>query len=144
MQAYGEHTDERYPTTDDPAIMVLRVWQDLPPSLVLSAIDEILDRAKDVDEREHDIQVGVSAKKGDASFFSVYEFRLYELIPVLDQLDKTEAESLLGKNSEAQTSLEHYPQGFSSMNAVAQPRYPLEYRYHGGHPEHWRSGYSAL
>jgi len=34
--------------------MVLRFWQDLPPSLVLEAVDQIFDRAKDADAKRAD------------------------------------------------------------------------------------------
>jgi hypothetical protein len=39
-------------------------------------------------------------------------------MPVLEQLDKARAESLLGQNSEVQAALKRYPQGVASMNAL--------------------------
>jgi hypothetical protein len=118
LEAYRQHSDEKYPTSDDLAMMVLRVWQDLPPTLALDAIDQIFDRAKDADEEQQNISVGVSANNGDAYFSSVYQFRLYQLMPVLEQLDKARAESLLGQNSEVQAVLGRYPEGLASMNAL--------------------------
>ncbi|HKN70850.1 MAG TPA: hypothetical protein VJX30_07470 [Terriglobales bacterium] len=125
LEAYGQHTDEKYPSVDDPAIMLLQVWESLPPSLVLSAIDQIFDRAKDVDEdrandvdnQQQDFRVGISTSKGGAYFSSVYQFRLFQLMPILEQLDKSQAESLLSQNGDVQAALEHYPQGVGSMNA---------------------------
>jgi tetratricopeptide (TPR) repeat protein len=118
LESYRQHSDEKYPTVDDPATMVLRFWQDLPSSVVLDAIDQILDRAKDADEEENNIRVGISASKGDAYFSSVYQFRLYQLMPVLGQLDKTRAESLLAQNHEVQGALERYPESLASMGAL--------------------------
>ncbi|PYX76176.1 MAG: hypothetical protein DMG72_05640 [Acidobacteria bacterium] len=123
LDSYRQHTDERYPAFDDLATMVLRFWQDLPPSLVLEAVDQIFDRAKDADakradEGQQNIPVGISANKGDAYFSSTYQFRLYELMPVLEQLDKDRAESFMRDNSEIHAALERYPQGLASMNAL--------------------------
>jgi len=123
LDRYRQHTDERYPAFDDLATTVLRFWQDLPSSLVLDACDHILDRAKDADakradEGQQNIAVGISANKGDAYFSSIYQFRLYELMPVLEQLDEDRAESLTRDNSEIQAALERYPQGLASMNAL--------------------------
>jgi len=122
MGAYRQHAEEKYPSPDDPATMVLSVWQDLPQSAVLDAIDQILVRAKDVDDdtRGTNRRVGIATGKGDAYFASIYEFRLYELAPVLEQLDKARAESLLDRSSEVKAELERYPEGIFSMNASAQ------------------------
>jgi len=123
LDSYRQHTDEKYPVPEDLATMVLRIWQDLPPSLVLVAVDQIFDRAKDADakradEGQQNIPVGISANKGDAYFSSTYQFRLYELMPVLEQLDKDRAESLTRDNSEIHAALERYPQGLASINAL--------------------------
>jgi len=118
LQAYGQHADEKYPTFEDPAIMVLRFWKEMPPSLVLGAVDQIFDRAKVADEGEQNIRVGISANKGDAYFSSVYQFRLYQLMPVLEQLDPSRAGSLLREKKEVQSALERYPQSMASMNAL--------------------------
>ena len=99
LDSFTQHTEELYPGYEDLATMVLRFWEELPAPLVLQAIDQILDRGKDVDEvqrkaGEQDLRVGISTKQGAAYFPSTYEFRVFQLMPVLEQLDETRAESL--------------------------------------------------
>ncbi len=120
VEAYSRHPDEKFPTPDDFAMMVLHSWRDLDPSSVLGAIDKIFDRAKEADQEQRNTRVGISAMKGDAYFSSVYAFRLYQLMPVLDQLDQSRAAGLLRENREVQIALEQYPQSLQSMNALAE------------------------
>src|SRR6266849_371062 len=119
LDSFPQHQQELYPGWDDLATMVLRFWQDLPAPLVLQAIDQILERAKDADEvhrnsGEQALRVGMSAKKGDAYFDSAYQFRVFQLMPVLEQLDQTRAESLLRESSDVRAALERYPHGLGS------------------------------
>jgi hypothetical protein len=46
---------------------------------------------------------------------SSYELRLFQLLPVLHQLDKDKAEELLRDNAEAKAKLANYPQGMQSL-----------------------------
>jgi hypothetical protein len=118
VEAYSRHPDEKYPTSNDFAMMVLSSWQDILPSLVLGALDQILDRAKAADQQEGNTRVGISSAKDDAYFSSVYQFRLYQLMPVFEQLDQSRAASLLHDNKEVQSALDRYPRGMESMNAL--------------------------
>jgi len=110
LDSFTQHQQELYPGWADLATIVLCCWQDLPASLILQAIDQILDRAKEADEvhrnsGEQSLRVGMSAKKGDAYFDSTYQFRVFQLMPVLGQLDQTRAESLQRENSDVRTAL---------------------------------------
>jgi hypothetical protein len=108
LQAYDQHVDEKYPTSDDFATMALHIWHDLPPSFVLLAVDKILDRAKVVDAEQAEQEaatIGISGERGDVSFSSIYQFRLFQLMPILEQLDAPRAESLLHDNGEVKTAL---------------------------------------
>jgi len=121
FRGYREHPKEKYPSLDDFAMLILRSWKDLPPSVVVEASDEVMDRAKEADKEQQNARVGISANKGRVDFASVYQFRLYQLIPVLQQLDKPRAESLLRENRELQGTFERYPEGLASMNALPNP-----------------------
>src|ERR1700737_4485594 len=123
LDSFTQHRQELYPGWDDVATMVLRFWQDLPAPLVLQAIDQILDRAKDADavqrnSGEQALRVGMSAKKGDAYFDSAYQFRVFQFMPVLEQLDQSRAESLRRENNDVRAALERYPHGLNSPSAV--------------------------
>lgn len=120
LDSYKQHSDELYPSFYDLATLVLRFWSDLPSSIVLDAVNQILDRAKAADERQQGIRVGLAATRGDAYFSSVYQFRLYELIPVLQQLNEALAKNLLDQNSEVEMALAHYPKGLASMGPLAE------------------------
>jgi hypothetical protein len=124
LDSFTQHREELYPGFDDLAIMVIRFWQGLPPSLVLQAIDQILDRAKDAEQAqrnkgEQNTRVGISANQGDAYFSSPYEFRLFQLMPVLEQLDQSRADSLRRESGDVQAALERYPRGLESLGALS-------------------------
>jgi hypothetical protein len=121
LDSFTQHTEELYPGFDDLAIMVLRFWEELPAPLVLQAIDQLLDGAKDADRLQQNtaehLRVGISAEKGDAYFASVYDFRLFQLMPALEQLDQTRAENLRRENSDVRAALERYPHALNSIGA---------------------------
>jgi hypothetical protein len=120
LDDFAHHTGELYPVDDDLGVMVLRFWQELPASLVLQAVDQLIDRARDADQKQDAAQqhprIGVSAASGDAYFGSVYQFRLFQLIPVLEQIDPTRAENLRSESGEVRAALERYPGGLDSGN----------------------------
>lgn len=124
LESYTRHREELYPGSDDLATMVLRFRPELPASLVMQAIDQLLDRAKAADEarqnnNERDLRVGISAYKGDAYFVSSYEFRLFQLLPVLEELDPSRAEGLRSSSGDVRTALERYPRGMESLGALS-------------------------
>ncbi len=124
LDSFTRHGAELYPMDGDFAIMVLRFSEKLPGALVLQAIDQLLDRAKAADESqrnngEQNLSVGVSANKGDAYFDSHYEFRLFQLMAVLEQLDPLRAESLRRERSDVRAALERYPRGLDSLGALS-------------------------
>jgi tetratricopeptide (TPR) repeat protein len=129
LESFTQHRNELYPGFADPATMVLRFWQELPAPLVLEAIDQLLDRAKGAEQVQQNtsqqntvhqnLRVGISTNKGDAYFASPYEFRLFQLMPVLEQLDQPRAESLRRESSDVQAALERYPHGLRSLGALS-------------------------
>jgi tetratricopeptide (TPR) repeat protein len=116
LNSFAQYTGEFQPQSYDLSTMVFRFWHELPASVVLEAIDQILDRAKEADKTQQNIRVGISTQQSDAYFASQYQFRLFQLVPVLEELDQLQAESLLRENSEVRTALERYPQGLGSMD----------------------------
>jgi len=105
--------------TDDLGEMVDRFWQTLPAAAVLDAIDVLLESAKDRDQGQR-MQVSFSARGGKSgSFSSAYQLRLFQVLPVLEQLDKSRAEGLLKENESMRAMLTQYPQGVLSLNPKA-------------------------
>lgn len=67
---------------EDLATALLRFSQDIPRDQALDAVAEILSQA-----RENSSFVTAFTGSGNRHFDSLYEFRLYELLPVLRELD---------------------------------------------------------
>ena len=94
--------------------MVVRFWRHLPPELVLDAIDQILEHSK-----TDDTHIAVKASSGPINFDNVYQYRLFELLPVLKELDPSKAEQL-SKDPQVQAQLNKYPNGLQSLDPTVR------------------------
>jgi len=120
LASYSQH--EHSDAADNVAVddfpkMVLIAWKRLHPDLVMQAIDEVLSQAKHVDNSMH---VTVGAKNGAASFTSFYQYRVFELAPVLNKLAPNRVESLLQENADLKDSLRRFPNGVQSLDPKLQ------------------------
>ena len=95
--------------TEDFASMIVRFWKQIPPSLALDAIHQVLDKA-------HLEVEGATfgAATVNARFRNEHDYRVFELLPVLRQLDSDEADRLLQTSVQAQVQLKQYPEGIES------------------------------
>ncbi len=123
--AFASFRDHKHPGVSvgggDFSALVLQFWHRLPPNLVHDAIDELLKQAADVDAN-----ISISGDGGSASFGSLYNYRLFQLLPVLRKIDESQANELLTKNQEIKGMLAKYPEGVGSIspdmvNPTAQP-----------------------
>ena len=98
--------------SDDFASMIVRFWQHVPPALALEAIHQVLDTA------EHQAGSGVTlnATSGNLDFATEYDYRVFELLPVLRQLDNEEADKILKDSQQAQLQLKQFPNGIQSVD----------------------------
>ena len=96
---------------NDFASMIVRFWKHLAPAVVLQAISQVLDGAKS-DKSE----VSLGAGSARASFSDAYEYRVFELLPVLRELDSDQADKVIRDAPEAQTQLKDFPNGVQSLN----------------------------
>jgi hypothetical protein len=112
------------PQSSDLASMVMRFSHDLPAGTVLDAIDQILAQAKEQDESRK-TRIGVNAGGNSVYFDSRYQFRLFQLAPVLEDLDKPKAESLLRDNAEVRNAFDKFPKGPQSMDPKSYGDQPL-------------------
>ena len=94
--------------------MVVRFWRHFPPELVLDAIDQILDHSK-----TDDTQIAIKASSGPINFDNVYQYRLFELLPVLRELDPSKAEQL-SNGPQVQAQLNKYPNGLQSLDPTVR------------------------
>ncbi len=112
FQSFGK---EEFMHHEDLGTLVVRFATDLPAPTVLEAIDLVLKQAKDVDEGDQRPQLSLTSQTGSVSL-SYYEYRLFELLPVLEELDSSRAQSLLKEHQQAAASLKQYPQGILSLD----------------------------
>lgn len=120
LRAYKQAPVPGTPQLEDVGTMVVRFWQKLPRPLVLDAIDEELKRAKQTDEKIP-FQIVLGTDKGQAAFRNTYVFRLFELLPVLRELDPVQAKTIEEDSPELQPVLAAYPQGLPSLAVDYSP-----------------------
>lgn len=96
---------------EDFATMVVRFWERLPSSVVLEAIHQLLDESQTMDE-----QISLGAKSGEVRFDNVHEFRVFELFPILKELDPDEAEKILADSQSAKAQLKQFPNGIGALD----------------------------
>jgi hypothetical protein len=87
------------------------------PRMTLEAVTKLLDEAKSSDNKSH---YSMASASGSVTLNSGYEMRLFQLLPVLEELDKDKAEELLRDNAEAKAKLASYPQGMQSLRAKGE------------------------
>lgn len=100
--------------TQDFGSLILQTANRLPPPLVLEAIDKVLDEAKS-NEGMKNLHMTIGSKSNDVSLNSLYELRLFQLLPVLQQIDSSQAESLLRDNVQIQNILKSNPEGMGAF-----------------------------
>jgi hypothetical protein len=115
LQSYRNQSSRLSPQLEDFATMVVRFWRHLPPQLVVEACDELLTKAKQLDESEVPLSLSIGTQRGEAHFDTVFAYRLFELLPVYQQLDATRAKSLLADRPEIAAVLGAYPNGLASL-----------------------------
>lgn len=106
---------------DFPA-MIERFHNDLPGSLVHQAIDVVLEKARktaEKDSKDSSPTISIASDKGAVQFNSIYTYRLFQLLPILKQIDPQEAEKLEKEQNDVQTLLAKYPQG---MGSISEPK----------------------
>jgi len=104
---------------DDFASMIVRFWKHLAPAVVQEAIQQVLDGAR---SKKSQIALGEGATK--ASFSNEYEFRVFELVPVLRELDPEEADKLLRDSAAVQAQVKQFPNGLQSLDPAVRDTPP--------------------
>ncbi len=101
--------------------MVVRFWDRVPRETVRQAIDELLKDAEEGDKKQAGKSTfSLASDKGSLSFNSQYQYRLFQLLPALREIDETAAESLLKKYTEVAGMLAQYPEGTNTFNGRTQ------------------------
>jgi hypothetical protein len=113
LDNFEQHATKTSFGGDDIGSFIGRTWKDVPPGLVLEAIDKVLDAAKEQGSPSH---YSMSSAKGTIILNSSYDVRLFQLLPILQELDKDKADSLLRERTDVAEQLKMYPRGIQSLN----------------------------
>jgi hypothetical protein len=122
VMALGSYREHKHPGvtfgSGDFAAMITAFYKQLSPDVVKEAIFEVLKQtqapAEDGKPQEPQ-QVSVASAQGSVAMGSMYEYRLFQLLPTLRAVDPDEAERLLKQNREVAGMLEKYPQGAGQL-----------------------------
>ena len=102
--------------------LILTSWKMMPRETVLDAIHAVLEQTKQQAQNSsggpQPMAISMMSGSGGVQFNSMYEFRLFQLLPVLKQLDASEAEKLVKESQAVQGMLDKYPDG---MNSISPP-----------------------
>ncbi len=99
---------------DDFTMIIVRFWKHVSPGLALEAIHQVLDQAQTGASSKE--QVRLRSDSGTLSFDNEFEYRLFELVPILKQLDNAEAERLVKDSHVTETQIRQYPEGIQSLD----------------------------
>ena len=105
----------------DFADLITRFWRKVPKETVLEAIADVLRQAKAQVEKNSGMHISMASSKGAVEFNSYYEYRLFQLLPVLRELDESGAKKMVEDYQQVQTLLAKYPQGTGSLNSSDDP-----------------------
>lgn len=113
LRNFEQHSSAEAFRPEDIGSFLERTWDQVPPALALEAVDKVLDAAKS----QSNAHFSMTSDKGSIRLNSLYQLRLFQLLPVLEHLDKNRADSVLRDNAELQAQLQQYPQGMQSLNS---------------------------
>jgi hypothetical protein len=112
--AAHEHQQSGF-SMNDFGELIARFWREMPPALALEAIRELLKQTREASEAAGGMQIAITSQRAaTTSFASLYQYRLFQVLPALRQLDAGEAEKLLKENAELQEILKKNPEGYGA------------------------------
>jgi hypothetical protein len=115
MENYRQAADD-IPRHEDFATMIVRYWKHFPPELISDAIDEVLKRDKKQSEVIVSPSITIATSKGEGNFSSRYQYRLFQFLPILREIDPGKAKGLLRDNTALSSTLKDFPEGLRSLD----------------------------
>ena len=120
LASYQNHDHSQAFSNEGFPEMIVRFSNDLPAGLVHQAIDAVLESARRTAEKQSQssqpMMISIASAQGAVQMNSLYQYRLFQLLPTLRTIDPEQADKLLKEQTDVQTLLAKYPQG---MNSVA-------------------------
>ena len=102
----------------DLANVLVRQWRELDPRLVEDAIDVLLEQARN---SKSTWPITATAQTEHLRFSSLYEFRLFQFVPILRALRPGRADALLREEPNLARVLGRFPEGEASFNPSPKP-----------------------
>lgn len=116
LASYKNHQHDAILPGNDFGVLLTHVWKDIDKDTVRDAIDYMLQEArKQAESGQNSMQITVTSAKGSASLGSSYEYRLFQLLPVLRETDPSAAKDLLDQYSQTKQLLSRFPDGLRSF-----------------------------
>lgn len=144
LKSYRMEDSATNPGIEDMATLIMRFWRHLDSKLILQGIDEVLNHAQEYLKNEKAPTLTIGTAQGEAQFSTIYQYRLFQLVPILQQLDPAHAESILNDNLRLAEVLRNYPQGLASLEPTyrdsplkpgERPMFGMTYTSHGASAE---------
>jgi tetratricopeptide (TPR) repeat protein len=102
-------------SAEDLGTITLRNFASLPRPLVFEALQVLLDRAKS--KAANNVSILLSSKDKKAKFDTAYQYRMFQLLPVVEKVDPEWAAKLQKELDEQLPSLtKAFPEGMSSFD----------------------------
>jgi len=118
LASYRDHSPHDGTGTDAFPAMVVKFWSRVPRQVARDAVDEILKQAEGSKASGGTTSVTfsfISPGKGEAAFNSLYKYRLFQLLPVIREIDESAAKDYLQKYPELAEQTKEYPKGDESL-----------------------------
>ena len=115
VNSYKNHKHSGIQVGSSLTDMIVKHYGEMPPKVVLSAIEDILSQAKNQDEENHGNNITIGGSGGTVNFEGNYQYQLFALLPILERLDESRAKGLLDENQALQAKLQQYPMGIESV-----------------------------
>ncbi len=122
---------------DDLGMMVVRFASQLPPSTIMEAVDLLLANARE--KQDTNLVFTLSSNDKSATFASLYEYRLFQVLPAVRAVDPDRAEQLLKDDEHMRATFSSYPQGMRDIDPTLRETPPAECE-HGNMSMSIRSG----
>lgn len=128
LNSYKNHPPQRGRMmfgNGDFSSLILGQWKKVSRESTLDAIHAVLDQTKQQAQNNNSngsqpMSISMSSANGGVAFGSMYEFRLFQLLPVLKQIDPSEADKLVKESQAVQGMLDKYPEGMNSLAPNSQ------------------------
>ncbi|HUS19320.1 MAG TPA: hypothetical protein VMZ25_06695 [Terriglobales bacterium] len=143
LRSYQLEPPQTDPRAEDLATLVIRFWKDLPPSIVIDAINELFEHAKQDLKNQVQTSLTISTGSGIAEFKSGLQYRYFQLVPILKKLDSSLPDVILRDNPKLAAALGEYPNGLQSLEPTYRdtpleptetPRFAITYQLHNANP----------